>query len=227
MIEIILVRHVKVDGPAALYGRTDIAADKNENNKLLTELSERYNSDSGALLDLIISSPLQRCRLLAEQLSKQINIPMDCIEELQEMDFGQFDGLAFDQLVDERSLNTEIEGPWSTLEGFWQAPAQATLPNAESLIEFHQRVVLSWKKLAERAIKNNQKKILVLCHGGVIRIILAEILALNWQNPTWYQALKIDYASSTKVTVSTEANNTSSYHCLVNHIGLPLITNEG
>ena len=223
MIEIILIRHVKVDGSAALYGKTDIAAQQDENQKLFTQLTERYGGDSQPFLDLIISSPLQRCRLLAEQLAKNINVPLSCIDELQEINFGQLDGLPFDQLVGENPMHEDAESHWSKLEQFWQAPAIQTLPEAESLAEFHQRIITSWQLLVENAIKNNQKRVLVVCHGGVIRMILADVLALNWQNPTWYQALKIDYASSTKISISKQGDNNVGYQCFVNHIGLPLI----
>ncbi len=219
MIEITLLRHVKVAGPAALYGKTDVAAQLAENEKFLSLLTRQYQHSTDLPLEYIVSSPLQRCRILAEQLSSNLHCSLKCIAGFQEMNFGEFDGVPFD---------SQTEQHWVALEQFWQAPASATLPKAESLTDFHQRVVSSWQLLIEQAIENDNKKILLICHGGVIRMILADILSLDWKSPSWYQALKIEYASTSKVSVMADdgrgEEGEQNYHSVVNYIGLPLLS---
>lgn len=48
----------------------------------------------------IISSPLSRCHDLAQILAEQQLLPMTTEDDLQEMDFGDFDGMPFDLLTE-------------------------------------------------------------------------------------------------------------------------------
>ncbi|MCJ8321015.1 MAG: histidine phosphatase family protein [Colwellia sp.] len=228
MIEITLLRHAKVAGPAALYGKTNIEAQIIENQKIVNSFS---NSEQA--FDLVVSSPLQRCYLVAQQLSTELNVQLVCNEYFEEMNFGLIDGIPFEQLVGDNASHVNAEKYWSLLEMFWQNPAQTTLPLAESLAEFNQRVTKGWQLLIKQLIAqsakedNCGKKILLVCHGGVIRMILAHVLALDWQNANWYQGLSIDYASTSKITLTVLANHDEKSSLRVNYIGLPLSSMTG
>jgi len=218
MIEVSLLRHVKVNGPAALYGHTDITPQLGQNKSLLAELVKFQQL---APYDLVISSPLQRCQLLAEQFSKACKIPLVCLNDFKEMNFGDFDGIAFDDInVDDNSQN------WQLLEKFWQAPSNNTLPNAETLAQFHHRVTTAWLKLIKEQFSDLTRekksfKILLVAHGGVIRMILSHALQLDWQSAAWQQNLQIVNASCSKITVSLPFCDKNKTHSVVNYIGLP------
>lgn len=230
MIIIDLIRHVKVDGKAALYGKTDIAPRLDDNNELLSQLIKRRQYDA------IISSPLQRCRLLAQLLAKKTDKPLICLETLQEIDFGLYDGIAFEKipLTNKTPIKNALVN-WPMIDMFFQAPSQVTLPEAEPLTDFNLRIVKTWHALLlqqsqslsrESQLKSpnstREKRIAIIAHGGVIRMILAEVLAVDWQKPSWHQNLIIANGSLTTITV-TRPFQDERFLQQVNQIGMPLI----
>ena len=143
-----------------------------------------------AQLDACISSPMLRCLRFANQLSQQLNITLTTDERLQEMDFGDWDGRAYDWLW-ENSQNPSIGE-------FWQAPWQHTPPNGESLDAFRARVRNWWKEeLLTRQTTHN----LVVTHAGVIKQILAEVLALPFDSAISINCLEVGYAKLAVVEV--------------------------
>ena len=96
MIEIDLLRHVSVEGKPALYGVSDVSPSSQDNNKLLTVLTAQQNSESR--YDDIISSPLQRCHTIAKAFAQQHQLPLTVVNDFQEMNFGLYDGVPFDDI---------------------------------------------------------------------------------------------------------------------------------
>lgn len=196
-INIYLLRHGKTSGLPALYGRTDVA--------VATDIQIAICNGVQALqlgVEAIVTSPLQRCRVAADLLHQTLDIPLTVIDDFQEMHFGDVDGVPFDELTEQ----------WPTLERFWSQPAQVTLPNAESLGEFHVRITQAWQALCHHA----EQDTLVVCHGGTIRMILASILGMDWQNPALYSVLSIDNQSLTHITL------TDKQYFRVRSIGRPI-----
>jgi len=225
MVEISLIRHVKVAGEPALYGSTDVPPTMEDNERLLAKLMAIQQQ--GNAYDVVITSPLKRCSIIAEVFAKQNKIPLHSVESLQEISFGHFDGIPFDDAT--FSLQTPAGKQNRTkLEKFWQAPAAVTLPRAECLADFNQRVSVAWYELIESFFQQNNgverpRRILLLAHGGVIRMILAQILQLDWQSPVLHQNLQIVNASLSQVTVTRPFEKSEQNHFQVNFIGLPLL----
>lgn len=181
-MNIYLMRHGQVEKPAghALFGRTDVAVCDSGWQQML--------ANSCLLQDVqqVLSSPLLRCAKFAHFYSQQHQLGCQLETEIQECDFGQWDGVPFDQLQQQ----------WSQLEAFWQAPAEVTPPEGESLSAMQQRVVACWQRLLAQYRGQN---LLLVTHGGVIRLLLATVLQLDWRNPALYSQLQIPYASISKV----------------------------
>lgn len=196
-----LLRHGKVAGPSALYGHTDIALSEAGNSETAAAIAKVH----GQLpIHTLVSSPLIRCAAAAHAFAQAQHLPLQLEPELKEMHFGQWDGIAFDQLNDN----------WQQLEAFWHSPSVIAPPDGETLEIFAQRVIQCWEWLA----KNNAgKHQLIICHGGVIRIILAHILQIDWRNPRWFNQLQIAYSSSTRI----EIGNHEGAQAQVKWIGLP------
>lgn len=186
MNNVILLRHGKVDSQPGLFGRTDVNVESQVQQHILTQWIEA-NID----LDGIITSPLNRCAELAYMIGKHRQLPIDVMPNLQEMDFGDLDGLTFDQMTQQQ---------WQLMEQFWHSPAEVPLPNAETLTQFHRRVISAWQHIGQR-----QGNHLILAHGGVIRMIIAHILGLDWQQPQLYANLHIDNASATHIQIYPQA----------------------
>ncbi|WP_434761685.1 alpha-ribazole phosphatase family protein [Vibrio fortis] len=197
---IYLVRHGKVLGEAALNGRTDVLVDSSVQDKICTAIASLPFK-----LDAVVTSPLSRCHDLAERVAQTKSLNLESINELQEMNFGDVDGVPFDLLSEQ----------WESLESFWQDPANHQLTGAESLQAFHQRVIQGWSQL----ISSTNDNILLVTHGGVIRMILAHCLDIDWKKPTLYSNLAIGNASLTHIQITQTDNNYIS----VKVIGQPLL----
>ena len=216
MANIYLLRHGKVDGDAALYGHTDVNVADNVNHHIVQQLMPQALNISH-----VFTSPLQRCAKLAEQLAGHYAVPVVAMDDLKEMHFGQYDGIAFDEVYQNNQQ-------WQTLERFWQNPVQHPLPNAELLTGFSYRVLRAWQAISEQVcaldsttltddqqtnheanqqisqsanVRNEDNNILVVCHGGVIRMILAHLLQVDFRNPNWYTQLSIANGSLTSIRV--------------------------
>lgn len=201
---IYLLRHGKVSGKAALYGVNDVDVLPEVN------LAISHDLNSGKLaFEHVFSSPLKRCKSLAQCIyslniqadSSELLNDVNLIDGLQEMNFGIFDGVDFDEIYQNKLQ-------WQMLEKFWQAPSENTLPQAEPISAFYQRVEKAWRhicnkiqaqKIPDQAVENNS---LIVCHGGVIRMILANILKENIHQVGWYQRYSIPYGSLTHLTLS-------------------------
>jgi len=179
------VRHGKVDGPAALYGKTDIESSIRGKQELLAGL-ERLHREMP--IDYIFSSPLKRCAQPAEEFSTHHLLPVSVIDELQECNFGDWDGIGFDLL----------QNQWPQLEQFWQSPSFYTPPNGEKLHDFFDRVNNAWKDIQ---IQQSCNHTLILCHGGTIRMLIAALLKIPLDSAL-FQQLHIDYCSHTRIDMS-------------------------
>ncbi|GHE91637.1 histidine phosphatase family protein [Thalassotalea profundi] len=198
---IYLLRHGIVSGNAALYGDTDVPVLAEVNDAICTALK-----DTQITFDNIYSSPLQRCQKLADLISRDESRPqlnnVFIVNDLKEMNFGVFDGIPFDDIYKDTTK-------WQLLEHFWQSPSKNTLPQAESLTKFYQRIATQWRRIFE-AIKqqkhsnslDTETHTLIVCHGGVIRMILACLLKDNINESGWYQSYKVPYGSLTHLTIS-------------------------
>lgn len=191
---IYLLRHGKVAAKAALYGATDVEVLAETNQSIAQALIEQKLS-----FDTIYSSPLRRCKTLA-QLILSTNTATNTkanevtvIDDFKEMSFGVFDGVPFDDIYQNKAQ-------WQLLENFWQSPSLHTLPQAELMADFYQRVVKRWQQ-GLRDI-TTQKNTLVVCHGGVIRMILASILKEDINQNGWYQSYDIPYGSLTQLILA-------------------------
>jgi len=64
--------------------------------------------------------------------------------------------------------------------------------------------------------------VLVVAHGGVIRMIIAHILQLDWKKSSWHQQLQIGNASLTRISLSQPYGN-NDVHQQITTIAMPFI----
>lgn len=178
------VRHGKVNGPAALYGKTDVTLSIRGQQELLAGL-ERLHQETP--INYIFSSPLQRCAQTAEKFATHHLLPISTMAELQECNFGDWDGIDFNLL----------QSQWPQLEQFWQSPLCSTPPNGENLQAFSNRVNDAWKDIQTQQHCDHT---LILCHGGTIRMVIAALLNIPLDSAL-FQQLHIDYCSHTRIDI--------------------------
>ncbi len=182
-----LMRHLKPNWPTSMLGYTDASLDDTSLEQWTQHLPQHLPNQS------LVSSPLQRCLQMAERMSQKYHWPLQTLASLQEMDFGRFDGMPFSDLAPH----------WELLERFWQDPFQNPLPEAESLEQFQQRVLGAWQQLIDLSREHD---LFVVCHGGVIRNILAHLLHADWRQGDLYQRFTIDYGSISEIRVWHQAS---------------------
>lgn len=112
--------------------------------------------------DVIVSSSLKRCACFAEQLAKTTELPLLLNDDLKEMYFGDWEGIATQQIYE---TSPEL------LANFWQKPSQYCPPRAETLMQFQMRVLKGFQNLLEHMQKQNLQHALVVTHGGVIKLL--------------------------------------------------------
>lgn len=116
--------------------------------------------------DRIVSSPLQRCARFAEELSTRLSLPLHLESDLQELHFGDWEGIGTAQLME-----TDAEG----LGRFWENPYTFTPPNGEPVLTFSERVLGAVARLQR---SHGGERMLVVSHGGVMRLLLAQARGL-------------------------------------------------
>jgi len=176
-----LLRHGETVAPKSLNGATDVA---------LSPMGHQQMHDAAATIHNIqhvSSSPLQRCVNVAASLAQQWSLPFKIHNELSEMNFGDWDGQTLDALYQEYPQQ---------MDHFFNSPWQTTVPNGESVENFYSRVDKAW--LAHITL---QKNALIVCHGGVIRYLIAKTLGMPLEGNKHICALKVDYAAIVQINV--------------------------
>lgn len=164
-----LIRHPQpVVAPGICYGRLDLAAEN------AAAVAARLRTELPPGLP-VWSSPLRRCRELAELLQAQPQLDA----RLAEMDFGAWEGLAWDAIP-----RAELDAWAADVAGY--AP-----PGGESPHQLQQRA------LAFVADLQVPEAVLVT-HAGVIRVLLAA-----WQGlpAARWSELSFAYGACTRVVV--------------------------
>jgi alpha-ribazole phosphatase len=174
-MEIHLIRHTAVENPENLcYGFAEMPLRKEypEDFKTL-EIDDDY--------DMIISSPSQRCCLLADYF--KFDYQTD--ERLREMNFGNWELKKWTDIPEE-----EIN-PW--YKDFVNIKASG----GENLLEMQTRVLNFWNALIQ---KKDIHKVLIATHAGVIRLIVQTVLQFPLENMF---SIQIDYGK--KVIINVDA----------------------
>jgi len=180
MSQIHLLRHGQACGGNYYRGST---------NDPLTELGwqQMRNAISQQQWDIVVSSPLLRCLQFAEQFCQKNQLPLQIETDLQEYNFGEWEG---------KSSKTLFEQTPEAITRFWQNPYEYYPPGAETMSKFEQRVLRTWQKIRN---ENSSKRILVITHGGVIRVILRHV----FQRPR-EELLKIEVPLASLVAVQPQ-----------------------
>ncbi|WP_263146499.1 alpha-ribazole phosphatase family protein [Pseudomonas sp. RIT-PI-AD] len=116
--------------------------------------------------DALISSPLRRCAAFAEALAEREALPLHLEPGLSELHFGDWEG---------RSAAELMETDREALGRFWADPYAFTPPRGETLVAFAARVTGALEGLRTRF---PGQRLLVITHGGVMRLLLAQARGL-------------------------------------------------
>ena len=112
--------------------------------------------------DAIITSSLCRCADFARELATQQGVPLRVDSRLAEYRFGDWQGVSIETLAQEQGV---------ALGQFWADPVTNPPPGAESFAAFRDRLSAALNDIAKEA---TAQRVLVVTHGGVIRLLRCE-----------------------------------------------------
>jgi alpha-ribazole phosphatase len=147
-----LVRHPAVaDGAGRCYGRLDLPlADPASIQPILAALAPMRGA-------MIHTSPLARCRLLAEALAADWSQPLPIADaRLLEMDFGAWEGLPWEDIP-----RADLDRWAADLFGF-------AAPGGETGASLVARVTAFWHSVTELPGAH-----VVVTHGGPLKVLMA------------------------------------------------------
>jgi alpha-ribazole phosphatase len=177
-MDLTLIRHTKVNiEPGICYGQTDVDLAQG----FRSEFEQLASKIGDTNYDLIFSSPLQRCYLLAKFLFPGKEIITDV--RLMEMNFGEWEGKKWDEIFE-------------TPEGkaFFNDFANTGCPGGESYTELIIRVKEFYNELK---LVHTGKNMVIITHGGPIRAFINLIKKIP-QEKTF--ETKVDYGEMIRIT---------------------------
>lgn len=198
MKKLILVRHGRTvcNEKGVLSGLTDSVL--SEEGKVQSSKLVNYLKDEK--IDKIYTTPFTRTRETVKKLADIKNIPMEESKELNEINFGDFEGLSFE--VIEKKYPKEFQK-------MIKKGSDYKYPNGESLIDTFHRV----SKEIDKILKNNKNEIILICaHGGTIRNIISYLLCNDYK---YHWNFRIDNGSITEIEIDNnfavinQLNNTN------------------
>lgn len=149
--------------------------------KVLGDFVQRYS------FDVIYSSPMKRALATADPICTSQGHQPQIVDDLREIDFGEWTGKTWMQVAEEYQINVFT----------WLDELEAgRVKNAELGSEFRKRV----GEATDEIVRNNQgKTVCVVCHGGVVRAILAHLMEIPL--PIMGK-IDIEYASVSRIDVT-------------------------
>jgi broad specificity phosphatase PhoE len=127
----------------------------------------------------VYTSPLVRARDTAAPIGAALGLEPVAVDDLREIDFGDIDGLRFD----EWSLR------FPELVGWSDTPSTAAFPGGERIADVRCRVLAAVSGLRQR---HAGETAILVAHGGPIRVVLADVLRLH---PDAMFRLLVDHGS--------------------------------
>jgi probable phosphoglycerate mutase len=181
-VDLLLVRHAE---PVRVEGGTGVPADPG-----LTDRGRRQADRLAEWLalepvDAVVSSPMQRARETAAPIAAAHGLEVEVVDGLVEFDVQADHYIPLDELkaTNDPRWRAMVEGRWYTDDGMGDDPDR-----------FRSRVLLAIDQIIERS---PGKRVVAVCHGGVINVALAAVLGLA--QPLWFDPA---YASLSRMAAS-------------------------
>lgn len=176
-----LLRHGETETKDIFRGRIDDPLSATGRQQMLA-------ATAGRQWDVIVSSPLARCRLFAEDLAWQQGLTAQIEARLSEYDFGDWDGA---------NVAAVMAANQQAVLDFFADPLNNTPPNAEAFADFQARVVAAWN---DTVAQFRDRSVLIIAHGGVIMSVLAEVLGLQ----RMHGKIDVAYASMSRIRLGSD-----------------------
>ena len=168
VLSVLLIRHGKTIGnmQRRYIGCTD---------EPLCEQGVAQAQSTGVLEDIIDAyvSPMQRAIQTAGICFPNANIHI--IEDLREMDFGDFEGRTADEMICDMAYREWVDGN-----------CEGQCPNGEDKTTFQVRVQTAFDFVVRDAIERQLNKLAVVGHGGTIMSIMSKFAKSDQTYYDWH-----------------------------------------
>jgi len=128
--------------------------------------------------DVVYSSALKRALQTAKYSLKNNSIKINIVKELNEINGGDW----------EKSAWVSLPIKWPTaFENWMNNPHLLQMPNGENMVNFSNRCINAFEDIIN---KNENKTILVYCHGTVIKVMqtyFKKIQLKNMKDILWHE----------------------------------------
>jgi len=163
------VRHAPVNHGGRIYGRLDLSCDCSE-TAAFTGLAGQLPRDAVWVTSNLRRTHETAAAIIRAGLPGPARIPGPeavAIDDLAEQDFGEWQGLAYEELHERRA---------GDLHRFRHAAAHEAAPGGESFLTVIHRVSRAVHRLVETY---PGRDVIAVAHGGTIRAVLALALGLH------------------------------------------------
>ena len=207
-MDIYLIRHTEVAvGRQTAYGQSDVDLTDNYPEQLARLQSHLPDRPLLPHPAVIFSSPLKRCRQLADDLAASFTMgsqietapgqttvvdaqrpPVQLDDRLKELFFGDWELMPWADIPPDE-LRT------------WRADfVTIRMPNGENFTDLFERVSVFWnERIVPLLDAQSNESVFIVSHGGVIRALLCLVLELPLQNA---YRINLDYGAVSKLTLT-------------------------
>lgn len=163
MTRLLLIRHATTDSVGRyLVGRSPGIALNEAGRTQARRLPERLRE---CRIDVVCSSPLERARQTAEPLAQALGLDVEIMEQLQELDYGEWQGAAIESL--------DVE------DSYWAAynrlRSLCRIPGGEMLAEAQARMLGAVQTLHTR---HPAATVAVVGHADPLKTLIAGLLGM-------------------------------------------------
>jgi alpha-ribazole phosphatase len=179
---VLFVRHGDIAADMSRYwGHTDVPL----NDTGIRQAGQLACRLAGDLIDLVYSSDLRRAMDTAAILAESHRLPVVSCPELREIDFGQCEGLTYDEMM---ANHPGLESMWNALD------PEISFPGGESLRALAERL----DRFVSGMCCHLTNTALVVAHGGSLQVLICRLMG---QNLSCWQQTHIKRASLSIVEV--------------------------
>lgn len=178
-----LIRHGKTDAGDVLIGRRSDPPALAQADAIVAE------QICTVCPVTLVTSPLRRCRAVAEGFARDNGLTLDVDDTFAEYDFGDWDG------VGTAVLRMRYG---DAVDAFYADPARHPPPNGEAWSGFSERIAAGVRAVLAR---QPAPPVLIVTHAGVMRAILSTICGFCHRD-TW--GLQLDHGTLMGVRIGVD-----------------------
>jgi broad specificity phosphatase PhoE len=164
-VRLLLCRHAEPEAAARgrVCGRLDVGlspSGERQSDVLAAALASEHPS-------ALYASPIRRAAETARRMGAALGLEPRLDPRLRELDFGQADGLTYE----------EVEQRWPDLyENWMRTPTEVRFPAGESFADLKRRAVAA---AADIVAAHEGETVVIVAHAGVIRAVLVDWLSMR------------------------------------------------